>query len=307
MSLIQCPECGKEISSNAGQCVYCGYKFRVCPECGKIFAGDAKRCNQCGYIFSAADEDSKKAQRYDVKSAHENFIDDWREETPARKKFFNKKFVLISRLFFGVLFIISIIACYFTLDSWINENDSILKLSLLKEVQSRWHTFAIIGIISFILSQTLDYIIYGIRNLLCSEWLRSCKFDPVERLYELKKNHNDSLTGEDQTNFDNAVMIAHFCVDQNKKFLYIVFIIFAILIDVIAATIMGISILNSWDGIFDEFLYGSKSEFNYLLFFIGAAIWLVETIVWAICISYLNKKAKSWFEQQLSQRGLENR
>ena len=39
MALIQCPNCGKEISDKAQSCVYCGCIFsqktkKTCPECG---------------------------------------------------------------------------------------------------------------------------------------------------------------------------------------------------------------------------------------------------------------------------------
>ena len=47
MALIKCPECGKEISDSAKECVHCGYKLEKeeteelekekCPECGKYY------------------------------------------------------------------------------------------------------------------------------------------------------------------------------------------------------------------------------------------------------------------------------
>ena len=51
MALIKCPECKKEISSNAKICPNCGYKnnIKTCPECGKIVKTTDTVCPECGY------------------------------------------------------------------------------------------------------------------------------------------------------------------------------------------------------------------------------------------------------------------
>lgn len=55
MALIQCPECGKEISSKAKQCVYCGNPMvisalpnTICPECGQEIESGESSCPNCG-------------------------------------------------------------------------------------------------------------------------------------------------------------------------------------------------------------------------------------------------------------------
>lgn len=54
MALISCPECGKEISSAAGQCVACGYKFTYCEACNSTEPADATFCSQCGAQLATA-------------------------------------------------------------------------------------------------------------------------------------------------------------------------------------------------------------------------------------------------------------
>ena len=49
MALIQCPNCGKEISDKAQSCVYCGCIFsqktkKTCPECGNELEQDVSVC-----------------------------------------------------------------------------------------------------------------------------------------------------------------------------------------------------------------------------------------------------------------------
>lgn len=53
--LINCPECGKEISSKAKKCVHCGKVFveekrltKLCDDCGKEVAVDSTECPFCG-------------------------------------------------------------------------------------------------------------------------------------------------------------------------------------------------------------------------------------------------------------------
>lgn len=55
MAMIQCPECGQEISDKAKKCIHCGKVLvkevltkKFCNECGKEIATDAVECPYCG-------------------------------------------------------------------------------------------------------------------------------------------------------------------------------------------------------------------------------------------------------------------
>ena len=55
MSLIKCPECGKEISNKANTCIHCGYpihkhlpQVKVCGLCGFQNEDTTEYCKQCG-------------------------------------------------------------------------------------------------------------------------------------------------------------------------------------------------------------------------------------------------------------------
>lgn len=57
MALVKCPECGKEISDKADECVHCGFVLRVqdiktetiiCPECGVELKKGVSVCGECG-------------------------------------------------------------------------------------------------------------------------------------------------------------------------------------------------------------------------------------------------------------------
>lgn len=52
MALINCPECGKEISDRGNACIHCGYildKKINCPECCKEVSDKVTTCSYCGY------------------------------------------------------------------------------------------------------------------------------------------------------------------------------------------------------------------------------------------------------------------
>lgn len=51
MALIKCPECKKEISDKATQCIHCGSPIEkkiICSECGKETNKNLKICPNCG-------------------------------------------------------------------------------------------------------------------------------------------------------------------------------------------------------------------------------------------------------------------
>mgnify|MGYP004513118767 CR=1 FL=1 len=77
MAMINCPECGKEISDKAKKCVYCGKVFSEeeniqqgirCSECGEILSNNNKICPKCGCPVDeeTSEMDLKKPQQVEV-------------------------------------------------------------------------------------------------------------------------------------------------------------------------------------------------------------------------------------------------
>lgn len=69
MSMINCPECGKEISDKAKKCVHCGKILiedktvtKVCSDCGKENPIDATECVYCGCPFEKETTVEKSVQ-----------------------------------------------------------------------------------------------------------------------------------------------------------------------------------------------------------------------------------------------------
>lgn len=78
MAMIQCPECGQEISDKAKKCIHCGKVFVEekpvneeikCSECGTILEETDEICPNCGCpVEKKVKEDEKKPQQVEVAS-----------------------------------------------------------------------------------------------------------------------------------------------------------------------------------------------------------------------------------------------
>lgn len=68
MALIQCPECGQNISGKAKTCVHCGVGVGICSECGNAYVEGAEICPSCGYSFGKAAEEEKVVEKKAVKN-----------------------------------------------------------------------------------------------------------------------------------------------------------------------------------------------------------------------------------------------
>lgn len=89
MALINCPECGKQISDRAKTCIFCGYPIQeymeeqkqkeqekkkdipirddICPQCGNEISPVFRVCNKCGYSqYGNAERDYEATHRYNV-------------------------------------------------------------------------------------------------------------------------------------------------------------------------------------------------------------------------------------------------
>ena len=76
MALIKCPECGKEISDKAKECIHCGYhlveekmvnKEIKCNECGTILSESDEICPNCGCpVEKKVKEEEIKLQQVEV-------------------------------------------------------------------------------------------------------------------------------------------------------------------------------------------------------------------------------------------------
>ena len=78
MAMIQCPECGQEISDKAKKCIHCGKVFVEekpvneeikCSECGAVLSGTDEICPNCGCpVEKVVKQEDTKPQQVEVAS-----------------------------------------------------------------------------------------------------------------------------------------------------------------------------------------------------------------------------------------------
>ncbi len=73
MAMIQCPECGQEISDKAKKCIHCGKVFVEeqpeiikCSECGAVLSSTDTECPNCGCPVEKKMEEVTKLQQVEV-------------------------------------------------------------------------------------------------------------------------------------------------------------------------------------------------------------------------------------------------
>lgn len=100
MAMINCPECGAEISDKAKKCIHCGKVLieektptKVCDECGKEVPADATECPYCGCPF-----DEHTPEETNI-SANQTV-----NEQPKKKK---------TKIFIPIVAVIAIVAIVF--------------------------------------------------------------------------------------------------------------------------------------------------------------------------------------------------
>lgn len=64
MALFNCPECGKQISVNAKNCIHCGFPIpqQRCTQCGHEYNAYLEACPQCGFNPKKAAEKEAEAE-----------------------------------------------------------------------------------------------------------------------------------------------------------------------------------------------------------------------------------------------------
>ena len=108
MALIKCPDCGKDVSDSAKNCIHCGCVLKEetikCPECGTETPSSAEACGNCGYGFDKSTESNTNPVI--VKEA---------------KGALSKKLLTVSAIIFLVIALLTIILSFF--ESGVRTND----------------------------------------------------------------------------------------------------------------------------------------------------------------------------------------
>ena len=104
MALINCPNCGKEVSDQAASCIHCGAEIPTpkpeevdegparCPECGTEIQGDEEACQNCGCPLKPITQESEGAK---PEQSENSVVQPANAETSAPQKVKNRTLLVV--------------------------------------------------------------------------------------------------------------------------------------------------------------------------------------------------------------------
>lgn len=152
MALVQCPECGKEVSSNAKQCIHCGCSFTVCPDCGHVALGALSSCPKCGCVLNNETVSKNIESEEDIVGKFRVYVAKFRKTT--------KMLGIIAGLMFSLAVILLIVEMTL-LGIWYFEwqNAGIEKYGILLLLEKNFHKYNLMTVFAcIVLSFMLIYI-----------------------------------------------------------------------------------------------------------------------------------------------------
>ncbi len=308
MALINCPECGKQISSSAKQCVHCGCAFSVCHECGNVTVGSFEVCPSCGYS-SAKPE---RPQRYEQTQKSESFFDAepapresaaaivedplrvWQKSSPV-DRYMMKSFKWL-KILFHVLAFSCIVVFMIFYAIWLQKSP----LEKFAEADGlvAWARVVIaIDSIFEIIDALFDPLREGFVKLRCSNWINRKKLDAVTYL---KQHCGETGFGEAIDNFDLFAEAAFLSKNSGSRTTVIVGMAVRFVCAVAFFIFMGYALIQNLIAFMAMDLFGIDFQFRFIMLIpagIVGLIWFVSTVV---IDSVYDKKNKAWFNKNVT-------
>jgi hypothetical protein len=292
MSLINCPECGKQVSSSAHQCVHCGCSYTVCPECGKVYIGILDKCTNCGYdILKPSKKHFFKSEQNSTATNENNILTVWQE-----RSFVDNKVMTILRFFSLALSILVMILCLIAcIVIWTWDETKLESLTTLSTVNTNAHNLIIAACVLGVLVPIIFNFIPLYAEVMCGSWLRKNNYDItpyVKKIYgSLELNDvNDKVS-------NNIITSAGYLskVPSDKNILITKFIILCI-IAIIATVCIGIFLTQNLEEWLNVKIYSRDFIFQY-----KAGIFAVVSIILYYIVkfsfnSYYDKRKMRWVE-----------
>lgn len=289
MALIKCPECGKEISTNANACPHCGTAIRICPECGAVYTNTQPTCTNCGYVF-----DKTSAPPMDAEKATGGAIQNqWLARASADKK------IAMTLKYAGkaldVLDIVIYLIGVLLFILW-SKKDPVERVFEVDSTLSNIKICIAFGCIVYIISAVRDYASERIMQIRFSNWLTVSNIDAKEYL----KMHCNDLGGEKEQEAFTLVAYGEYLKgNQTEKNYFFKTLIIKIIIAVTAAVLAGVSITENIK-IAMEFVCLDQSvdysKLNYVLIAFAVVTLLASFIAGCFMTSVQDKRMNKWVE-----------
>lgn len=293
MALIKCPECGKEVSSNANQCIHCGCKFTVCPECGNITVGEVSICQQCGYSFKKNATVNKPAEE-DNSKLEGDLLKQWQNASPVDKTLM--KVSKVVKIAVGILSFVFLIIAAIKIITW-SKSDELEQLLTFNKTTNTIKSMIALACIFDITDILCEPIINAFIKLRCSKWISKSKFDGIGYL----RNHINIINeNNDLDEYKLLTDAVYYSKNRNNQYEIYVGIIVRLLCAVALFTCVGICIMQNLTELMNAKLYNRSFEFQYIaLIFCG--IFAIVYLIAVVAVDSLNgKKFDAWLEKNIT-------
>ncbi len=299
--MVNCPECGNQISSNAGQCVHCGSKFTYCPECQRATAGVVSQCTNCGYKFAGniASDIRRDIEEEFFETQDLDLFKAWQKSMPHDKKILTgfKYIKIILNVFPVVLIVIAVII----LMSWKNFKQPLEQVASVKGLQSGIQALIVIACILEIFGFMFDYAKQSFVQIRCANWLKKQKFDCVEYINQTIRNRGEQLINmNDYNEFELFTQSAFISYNPSMKSALYAGVIIRLICSIAFMTCLGVFAMQTIEDIILVELYSGEYVFRYGALIASGVAMVIHIAAMEISDALYKKKYKAWEEKFLT-------
>ena len=297
MALIQCPECGAQISSGADHCVHCGCQFTYCPECGAVYVGKPEQCANCGYAFKR-DRGQKKfaadtGGEQPISENQTNYEETWKAAAPFRYKIQTiDEWLGIALLVIGL---ICLLIAFFVITNWQGNSDPLESLAQTGDTFKTVRTLVIIMCIALAYDLASGMLSKTCAAILLSNWLIDKHIAPEDGVQQYYGKIENIKMLSDETMKDAAYIKAH---PSEKTGFYVLFFILLIAVAGFAISLGIAAIENLEFYMMQTVLFDVPFELQVSAALIAAGASLaLYLIVRIFAYRGWNKKVEAWVDK----------
>lgn len=298
MALIKCPECGREMSTNAKACPHCGSEITICPDCEKIYAGKVEVCINCGCDMRKLESGKAEADLFDFMNSGEDTL-----KCDDEKKLYEKieryeySFKLIHYIYIGFYLLTALI--YFLAIHFSFRKDDILLNFINAYSNTNW--VLIIASVMYIISATFNFIWVFIYFFCCANWLTEEKIDGMQYV---RKDLNYIFTKDKKGKFyailrDTSLIVfygVYFKEMKSAKRTIFIGLALKVLFSIVAAIIFYVSIQQNIQIALKGMLLDNYEikDLNFVLIIVSLVVWVLNGLFTLLYLDRFRNKAFKW-------------
>lgn len=185
MALVNCPECGQQISNMATHCPHCGIGLKLCPECNNVTIDNLENCTHCGFLFfpkptvtPIKEQEVPKVEEKE-KTTVDELYQSWMKEKNI-PDIFNKRWIYTLLALLGVvLFLVPFLQLvpYWKDCADMNDWEQAVELLIYEKTLKKYAVYFWLGAILEICVTVLPYLQNLFTHISLAKWLPNCKKD----------------------------------------------------------------------------------------------------------------------------------